>query len=221
MEIRELTEYERVRQPQEINIDHDLTNSLRPLYKEIICPLCNDILQNTMAAKECLHRFCGSCILNSLKTSKKECPVCFKKLSSQSYIKEDPNFDQLIEKIYNGERDNRRHKANKLSCSPLECEVILRPLKDQTTRYIKCSSSTTIDHLSKYLSMRPEGSKEVEPDNDENYIICIVKNSSMGEYEVLSGNECLADIRNSSKKFSSNRPIELYFYARDNNSSSK
>lgn len=208
METWELTEYERSREPQEITVDANMTNSLRPLYREIICPICNNILQRTVAARDCLHRFCNPCIVNVLKNSKKECPVCRKKLSSRPSIIEDNNFDLLIQKIYTN-AENLNHQQNRSLILP-ECEVILRPLREKKTRYIKCPDLTTIDHLTKYLSMRPEGSKDLESDLNQEYYICILQDQSQGQYHIFSGEDNLRDIKKRYQTDTS-KPIELYF----------
>lgn len=53
-----------------------------------------------MTTKECLHRFCHDCIITALRSGNKECPTCRKKLVSKRSLRPDPNFDQLIAKIY-------------------------------------------------------------------------------------------------------------------------
>lgn len=210
METWELTEYEQVREPQEITMDADIASSLRPLYREIICPLCLDILDKTVTTRECLHRFCFSCITKALKNGSKECPTCRRKLTSRPCFKEDPNFDQLIAKIYQGEND-KPQEPTKVNLIAPDCEIILRPLNDQRTRYIKCPPSTTIDHLSKYLSMRPEGSRMPDLNRDEEYKLCIVANRSKGHYEMLPGKLKLEEIKDTYNR-ELDTPLELYFY---------
>lgn len=175
-----------------------------------MCPICLDILNQTMTTRECLHRFCSACINKALRSGNKECPTCRKKLTSRRCLRADPNFDQLIAKIYNGEHE-RPQESSKVIIAP-ECEIILRPLNGQRTRFIKCPHKTTVDHLSKYLSMRPEGSKMPELDRHEDYKLCIVANRTKGYYEMLEGHMKLEDIKETFK-LESNKPLELYFYA--------
>ncbi|TKS89222.1 E3 ubiquitin-protein ligase RING2-A [Collichthys lucidus] len=94
-----------------------------------MCPICLDMLKNTMTTKECLHRFCSDCIVTALRSGNKECPTCRKKLVSRRSLRRDSNFDALISKIYPSrdeyeahqrrvlERLNRLHNKEALSSS--------------------------------------------------------------------------------------------------------
>ena len=45
-------------------------------------------------------RFCADCIITALRSGNKECPTCRKKLVSKRSLRPDPNFDQLVAKIF-------------------------------------------------------------------------------------------------------------------------
>lgn len=97
----ELSLYELHRTPQEAITDNtEIAVSPRSLHSELMCPICLDMLKNTMTTKECLHRFCQECIITALRSGNKECPTCRKKLVSKRSLRPDPNFDTLISKIY-------------------------------------------------------------------------------------------------------------------------
>lgn len=97
----ELSLYELHRTPQEVITDNtEIAVSPRSLHSELMCPICLDMLKNTMTTKECLHRFCQECIITALRSGNKECPTCRKKLVSKRSLRPDPNFDMLISKIY-------------------------------------------------------------------------------------------------------------------------
>ncbi|XP_015914323.1 E3 ubiquitin-protein ligase RING2 [Parasteatoda tepidariorum] len=97
----ELSLYELHRTPQEVITDAtEIAVSPRSLHSELMCPICLDMLKNTMTTKECLHRFCQECIITALRSGNKECPTCRKKLISKRSLRPDPNFDMLISKIY-------------------------------------------------------------------------------------------------------------------------
>lgn len=97
----ELSLYELHRSPQEVITDNtEIAVSPRSLHSELMCPICLDMLKNTMTTKECLHRFCQECIITALRSGNKECPTCRKKLVSKRSLRPDPNFDMLIAKIY-------------------------------------------------------------------------------------------------------------------------
>ena len=102
----ELSLYELNRTPQELITDQtEIAVSPRSLHSELMCPICLDMLKSTMTTKECLHRFCSDCIITALRSGNKECPTCRKKLISKRSLRPDPNFDQLIAKIYPSRED--------------------------------------------------------------------------------------------------------------------
>ncbi|CAG0925592.1 unnamed protein product, partial [Notodromas monacha] len=97
----ELSLYELHRTPQEAVTDNtEIAVSPRCLHNELMCPICLELLKSTMTTKECLHRFCQECIITALRSGNKECPTCRKKLVSKRSLRPDPNFDDLIAKIY-------------------------------------------------------------------------------------------------------------------------
>lgn len=196
-------------------MDSDIAVSPRSLHRELMCPICLDILNQTMTTRECLHRFCSACINKALRSGNKECPTCRKKLTSRRCLRADPNFDQLISKIYNGEHD-RPQDSNRVIIAP-ECEIILRPLNRDgaRTRFIKCPHTTTVDHLSKYLSMRPESSKMPELNKNEEYRLCVVANRQKGHYEILAGSLKLEQVRED-YKLEANKPLELFYVTKEN-----
>lgn len=249
MDSWDLTEYEETRKPQEITMDSGMTISPKSLYREIICPICLDVLSQTRAAPDCMHRFCKSCID---KGTRKDCPVCHRKLPAllKSY-REDTRFDQLISKIFsgynkslNGNSNNNcigvgnttngnsnsspsvRNKSNTPTAeansnnhtndmprefSAPECEIVLRHLNGQQTRYLKCPDDSTVNHLTRYLAIRPEGTKMPNLNNDEEYNLCIVADRSKGHYELLAGTMRLSEVRNA-YKLDSEKPLEFYYY---------
>lgn len=62
----ELSLYELHRTPQEAITDStEIAVSPRSLHSELMCPICLDMLKNTMTTKECLHRFCQVSVCSS------------------------------------------------------------------------------------------------------------------------------------------------------------
>uniref|UniRef100_A0A4W4E2Q2 RING-type E3 ubiquitin transferase n=1 Tax=Electrophorus electricus TaxID=8005 RepID=A0A4W4E2Q2_ELEEL len=107
----ELSLYELHRTPQEAIMDGtEIAVSPRSLHSELMCPICLDMLKNTMTTKECLHRFCSECIVTALRSGNKECPTCRKKLVSKRSLRRDPNFDALISKIYPSRDEYEAHQ---------------------------------------------------------------------------------------------------------------
>uniref|UniRef100_A0A673CI22 E3 ubiquitin-protein ligase RING2 n=1 Tax=Sphaeramia orbicularis TaxID=375764 RepID=A0A673CI22_9TELE len=66
----ELSLYELQRTPQvtEHTMGWRIAVSPRSLPSELMCPICLDMLKNTMQPKECLHRFCADCIITALRS---------------------------------------------------------------------------------------------------------------------------------------------------------
>ncbi|XP_076344966.1 E3 ubiquitin-protein ligase RING2-like [Tachypleus tridentatus] len=112
----ELSLYELNRTPQEVITDNtEIAVSPRSLHSELMCPICLDMLKNTMTTKECLHRFCQECIITALRSGNKECPTCRKKLVSKRSLRPDPNFDMLISKIYPSRDEYEAHQERVLA----------------------------------------------------------------------------------------------------------
>lgn len=112
----ELSLYELHRTPQEAIMDGtEIAVSPRSLHSELMCPICLDMLKNTMTTKECLHRFCSDCIVTALRSGNKECPTCRKKLVSKRSLRPDPNFDALISKIYPSRDEYEAHQDRVLA----------------------------------------------------------------------------------------------------------
>jgi E3 ubiquitin-protein ligase RNF1/2 len=112
----ELSLYELHRTPQEAITDGtEIAVSPRSLHSELMCPICLDMLKNTMTTKECLHRFCQECIITALRSGNKECPTCRKKLVSKRSLRPDPNFDALISKIYPSRDEYEAHQERVLA----------------------------------------------------------------------------------------------------------
>ncbi|XP_043852792.1 LOW QUALITY PROTEIN: E3 ubiquitin-protein ligase RING1-like [Dromiciops gliroides] len=107
----ELSLYELHRTPQEAIIDGtEIAASPRSLHSELMCPICLDMLKNTMTTKECLHRFCSDFIVTALRSENKECPTCRKKLVSKRSLRPDPNFYTLISKICPSREEYEAHQ---------------------------------------------------------------------------------------------------------------
>ena len=102
----ELSHYEVHREAQNLMTDDiKVAVSSKSVHSDLRCPICLDLLSATMTTKECLHRFCSQCIITALRSGNKECPTCRKKLVSKRSLRPDPNFDQLIAKLFPDKED--------------------------------------------------------------------------------------------------------------------
>ncbi|KAF8354305.1 spat-3, partial [Pristionchus pacificus] len=95
-----LTDYDRTRKVVPLVHGRRIVMNTKILSTELTCPICLDILTNTMTSKECLHRFCSDCISMALLKGNKECPTCRAKLVSKRSLRHDTNFDELIKRIF-------------------------------------------------------------------------------------------------------------------------
>nr|6WI7_A Chain A, E3 ubiquitin-protein ligase RING2, Polycomb complex protein BMI-1 chimera [Homo sapiens]6WI8_A Chain A, E3 ubiquitin-protein ligase RING2,Polycomb complex protein BMI-1 chimera [Homo sapiens]6WI8_B Chain B, E3 ubiquitin-protein ligase RING2,Polycomb complex protein BMI-1 chimera [Homo sapiens] len=146
----ELSLYELQRTPQEAITDGlEIVVSPRSLHSELMCPICLDMLKNTMTTKECLHRFCADCIITALRSGNKECPTCRKKLVSKRSLRPDPNFDALISKIYPSMHRTTRIKITELN-PHLMCVLCGGYFIDATT-IIECLHSFCKTCIVRYL----------------------------------------------------------------------
>lgn len=109
----DLSLYELHRLPQEaITDDTEIAVSARSLQSELTCPICLDMLTQTMTTKECLHRFCSECIVTALRSGNKECPTCRKKLVSKRSLRPDPNFDKIVEVVFPNRDEYEAHQES-------------------------------------------------------------------------------------------------------------
>lgn len=139
----ELNIYEINRRPQEAITDNTLVAvSPRSLQSELMCPICLDILKNTMTTKECLHRFCQVCIITALRSGNKECPTCRKKLVSKRSLRADPNFDSLIAKIFPHREEYEAAQEKALERINRQCSA---PAGTATQNHgpVTCAGNTT------------------------------------------------------------------------------
>lgn len=129
----DLSPYELNRKPQEvITNETEIAVAPRSLHNELMCPICLDMLKDTMTTKECLHRFCHDCIITALRSGNKECPTCRKKLISKRSLRPDPNFDMLIMKIHPNRDEYEAHQERFIaSLQKQTLNVSLESLRQQ------------------------------------------------------------------------------------------
>ncbi|XP_015268260.1 PREDICTED: E3 ubiquitin-protein ligase RING2 [Gekko japonicus] len=177
----ELSLYELQRTPQEAITDGlEIVVSPRSLHSELMCPICLDMLKNTMTTKECLHRFCADCIITALRSGlqrgKKQ------QIENGSGAEDNGDSSHCSNASTHSNQEagpsNKRTKTSDdsgleldnnnttVAIDPVldgasEIELVFRPHPtlmenddSAQTRYIKTSGNATVDHLSKYLAVR-------------------------------------------------------------------
>ncbi|XP_060875442.1 E3 ubiquitin-protein ligase RING2-like [Metopolophium dirhodum] len=92
-----------------ITDDTEIAVSQESVHKDLMCPICLDLLNKTMATK-CLHRFCSECIVTALRAGNKKCPTCRKRLISKRCLRPDLNVDSLISKLFPNREEFNAHR---------------------------------------------------------------------------------------------------------------
>ncbi|GFH44509.1 hypothetical protein CTEN210_00983 [Chaetoceros tenuissimus] len=86
-EVNEITEYEEVINAKKRSAPDDIDDTH--------CPICFEIFDDPHIIPECCHRFCKSCIEESLG-HKKECPLCRGVVRSRRSLRKDEPFRELL-----------------------------------------------------------------------------------------------------------------------------
>uniref|UniRef100_A0A8C3FGC8 RING-type E3 ubiquitin transferase n=1 Tax=Chrysemys picta bellii TaxID=8478 RepID=A0A8C3FGC8_CHRPI len=177
----ELSLYELHRTPQEAIMDStEIAVSPRSLHSELMCPICLDMLKNTMTTKECLHRFCSDCIVTALRSGAQRVRKLHQESDNTTFSGGEDNCDSRSH-LSNasapshpeaGPSRKRSRASDDSGPEPdpetshdgggSEIELVFRPHPvlvekgeySQTSRYVKTTANATVDHLSKYLALR-------------------------------------------------------------------
>lgn len=92
-------DYERKIRPV-VTDDRLVAVSRHRLAKDVECAICLGIIRSPMTTMECLHRFCQDCIEKCLRMSKKECPACRTPLTSRRVLRQDANFEKMVNRLF-------------------------------------------------------------------------------------------------------------------------
>ncbi|GFH58513.1 hypothetical protein CTEN210_14989 [Chaetoceros tenuissimus] len=91
-------------------------------YQDFECAICLEIVTDPHIIPECCHRFCGSCIKESIK-ARNECPACRQHISTKRRLRKDELFGKLLDRLQQLEKENedlrRRLKMNEDKNLPL------------------------------------------------------------------------------------------------------
>jgi len=64
--------------------------------EEFECPICLETCTDTRTNPECLNRFCGHCVNESIRRCTNECPSCRVYIPTKRTLREDKKFDQIV-----------------------------------------------------------------------------------------------------------------------------
>uniref|UniRef100_A0A2K5CAA1 E3 ubiquitin-protein ligase RING2 n=1 Tax=Aotus nancymaae TaxID=37293 RepID=A0A2K5CAA1_AOTNA len=196
--------------------DLEIVVSPRSLHSELMCPICLDMLKNTMTTKECLHRFCADCIITAMNRLQRG-----KKQQIENGSGAEDNGDSSHCSNASTHSNQEAGPSNKRTKTPDdsgldEIELVFRPHptlmeKDDSaqTRYIKTSGNAAVDHLSKCLSVSKGESNQMNLDtaSEKQYTIYIA--TASGQFTVLNDSFSLELV--SEKYWKVNKPMELYY----------
>jgi len=75
---------------------HQAIELLKAIVEDLQCPVCLEHLTDAHISPECLHRFCGDCIKESLRKCNNECPTCRVHIPTKRTLRKDDQFDHIV-----------------------------------------------------------------------------------------------------------------------------
>jgi hypothetical protein len=76
------------------------------------CSICLDTYSDPYVIPECLHRFCGACVKESIRKCGAECPKCRARITTKRGLRQDKELQDMV---------RRSSGAELLSFSQQEC----------------------------------------------------------------------------------------------------
>ncbi len=73
-----------------------IRNKVEPLIRDTECQICLDRMIDAHISPDCLHRFCGGCVKESIRKCKKECPTCRAPISTKRFLRKDEVHDTFV-----------------------------------------------------------------------------------------------------------------------------
>uniref|UniRef100_A0A183BYW3 RING-type E3 ubiquitin transferase n=1 Tax=Globodera pallida TaxID=36090 RepID=A0A183BYW3_GLOPA len=207
---KENTEYDRNRLPhllQKGQDDHMLKRSelIDTLGTEFSCPICLDLLKNTMVT-ECLHRFCSECIHKSIYKGNRECPTCRKKLISKRNLRADPSMDKLIDTVWPDRQHHealQREKAQKwrehIAVDALQ-RSIAEGMREQAKARVLLQNANGSGEKTTTEMLRPIENKVNKTPLDDKHNACTAKRSCLRSRRVTKNGVAAADTETTNVK---------------------
>ena len=75
---------------------HQAMDLLNTIVEDFECSICLKHLTHAHISPECLHRFCGDCIKESLRKCNNECPTCRVHIPTKRTLRKDKQFDNIV-----------------------------------------------------------------------------------------------------------------------------
>ena len=162
-----LSLYDKNREPRPIITGRKVQVPLESLRGDMNCPICLSILRNTSMTLECSHRFCKSCIEQSLRMNSHDCPSCRIKVTTRRSLRDDSRFDNLIKAIYGDlnnfeKREEKWNKSLKKESQEREYKKIIEQAQERK-RATSSSSTSNNNSLKTNTSNMHEENIESSP----------------------------------------------------------
>ena len=77
----------------------DISNLLIKIQMQIECPICLQVLEDTHTSPSCQHRFCKTCIQESLRKCSNSCPQCRSNIPTKRSLRADYAFHALVQSL--------------------------------------------------------------------------------------------------------------------------
>jgi hypothetical protein len=104
------------------NTNHHLNMALSTLTSlfdnNFECSICLDTFSDPHVIPECLHRFCGACVKESIRKCGAECPTCRARITTKRGLRKDNEFQDMV---------SDSHTVMLSVSQALECLLVVTP----------------------------------------------------------------------------------------------
>lgn len=117
----------------------ELSQWLRTYSYNFMCSICRCILQDTMSLKNCMHKFCETCIKSSINSRNRRCPICHASITTAREMCRDHTYDAVKHEFYafweNHIKNQHVIEDTHLHLVPSLCSVVTEILSLKTNGY--------------------------------------------------------------------------------------
>ena len=174
--------------------EQDRKEERKIFYQDFKCAICLEIVTDPHIIPECCHRFCGSCIKESIQWHN-ECPTCREYVSTKRSLRKDELIGKLLDRLQQLEKENEDLRS-KLEMSEDKNLPLNQPFssddenEDESDQHsIEIFRTDSVEHDD---NMEHESGQELQP---EPVGAAIVRHEYGNKFE-----ERLADLQRFKKK---------------------
>lgn len=73
---------------------------VRKYSNNFLCAICKEVFKDTVALKDCMHKFCEKCLAKWLNGRHRTCPSCNQRVASRRDFCRDYQFDATKEEFF-------------------------------------------------------------------------------------------------------------------------